>query len=366
MGSLRSLFGGKSSALIGIDIGASAVKVLQLSRRGERYSVDACGIEPMPANALRDDGQIADPTGLSTIIKQAVKHSGSNAHFAAVAMPSPLINDKTISLAAGLREQDMEDQINAEFDQHISQPRADVQLDFIRGEATTDDESSVEVQLVASRKEYVEARVAAVETAGLTVRVVDAETYALEGAVELLAAQLPQAERGGTTIAIADIGATRLSIPVLHDQHHVFRHDLNFGGAQLTDAIAERFGLSHDDAEAAKLAPDELPPEYATEVLPHFYDDLAQQIQLAMQYFYSGAQTRYRGAISCLLLAGGGARLPGIAEAIGQRLQLDTQMAAPFATTSFGGRARAKQVREWGPTLLLAAGLALRGFDERH
>src|SRR5699024_5018873 len=120
-----------------------------LSRRGRGYGVDACAIEPMPPNAVAEDGQIPDPVSVGAIVRRAVARSGSRARDAAVAVPTTQVIDKHISLAAGLREQEMEDQIRAEADQHISFPLEDVHLDFCPIGATQDDDSSVDVLLVA-------------------------------------------------------------------------------------------------------------------------------------------------------------------------------------------------------------------------
>lgn len=363
MGRLGPLLGVRAPALLGVDIGSSAVKVLELGRGARGYSVNACAIEPLPAGMVSDDGQIADVEPVGEAVRRAVARAGTRARHGAVAVPGTLVIDKHISLAAGLRDQDMEDQIRAEADQHIAFPLDEVQLDFVPVGTTADDDTSVDVLLVACRKEHVEARVAAIELAGLQARVVDIETYALEGACHLLLDQLPDGGQG-RTVALVDVGATTSSMLVLDNLRHVYAHDQNFGGNQLTEEIARHFEMKPDEAEKAKLA-GELPPAYMEELLPHFYDDLAQQIQRAMQYFSAGSRTA-RHTVDDLLLAGGSARLPGIAEAISDRLQLKAKVAEPFAKVKVSGRARAKQVRDEGPALLLAAGLAMRAFDERR
>lgn len=362
MSSLQPLLGAKTKSLVGVDIGSSAVKVLQLARRGQTYIVTACAIEPLAQGTVAEDGRIPDAATVAAAVGNALRRSGCNAREAAVAVPTTLVIDKHISLAAGLREQDMEDQIRAEADQYISFPVEDVHLDFTATDQAGEDDSSTDVLLVACRNEDVESRAAAVELAGLQARVVDVETYALEGACQLLRKQLPDGG-AGHTVVLVDVGAQNLSMLVLEDGRHVYAHEQSFGGALLTEDIARHFEMNAQQAEQAKRA-NELPPAYAAELLPRFFDDMAQQIQRALQYFYSDPGMARRGAVDHLLLAGGCARLPGVVEALGEQLRLPVQIAEPLASAKASGRARARQLRDEGPALMLAAGLALRAFDE--
>lgn len=356
-----SLFSSKPRSLLGVDIGSSAVKVLQLSRRGRGYGVEACAIEPMPANAIADDGQIPDPERVADVVHRAVARAGTTVRDAAVAMPTALVIDKRINLAAGLREADMEEQIRAEADQHISFPLAEVDLDFTRLGLASGDQTSAEVLLVACRKEHVEARVAAVEIAGLRVRVVDVETYALAGASEILRGQLPDSGIGHT-VAVIDFGVSKLSMLVLHNGAWAYSHDQAFGGRQLTAEIARACDVTPEQAEQFKCG-ETLPEVVTAEVLPRFYDDFTQQIQRAMQYYYASPGTARDAVIDVLVLAGGSARVPGLASAVHERLQLPAQLAAPFRDVAMAARVRGRQVQEDGPALLVAAGLALRAFD---
>lgn len=359
---LPSLFGTRLQALLGVDIGSSAVKVLQLGRRGRGYGVEACAVEPMPANAMADDGQIPDPERVADVVRRAVARAGTGVRDVALAMPTTLVIDKRINLAAGLREADMEEQIRAEADQHISFPLAEVDLDFTRLGKAQGDAASAEVLLVACRKEHVEARVAAAEIAGLHVRVVDVETYALAGSSEILRDQLPDFGVGHT-VAVIDLGAVTLSMLVLHDGVWAYSHDQAFGGHQLTSEIARVCGVTPEEAERIKCG-EALPEAVTTEVLPRFYDDFAQQIQRAMQYYYANPGTARDAVIDVIVLAGGSARIPHLAEAVTERLKLPVQLAEPFRGMSMAARVHGRQVQGDGPALLVAAGLALRAFDE--
>lgn len=361
MGSLRPLFGTKAQPLVGVDIGASAVKVLQLAERRQAYAVTACAVEPLPAGAVAEDGRIPDPEPVAAAVRRAMVRSGCKAREAAVAVPAALVINKHIGLAAGLREQDMEDQIRAEADQYISFPLDEVHLDFTPTGVVDEEASGQDVLLVACRNEDVESRAAAVELAGLRARIVDVETYALEGACRLVCNSLP--DKGeGHTVVVVDVGAQTLSMLVLDDGRHVYEHEQSFGGAVLTDEIAKHFGMPAEEAEKGKCG-NTLPPDYETELLPRFFEELGQQVQRALQYFYSDPGATGGAAVEHMLLAGGCARLPGVAEMLGEQLNLPVTIAEPLARAAVSGRVRVKQVREQGPALMVAAGLALRSFD---
>ena len=219
MSFLQSLLGGGSRELIGLDISSSSVKLLELARRGERYSVEAYAIEALPANVVNDK-QITDPKVVGEAIARALNRSGTRTRHAAIAVAGASVITKTISMPASLKDNDMEEQIKAEADQYIPYSLDEVNLDFQVVGASAKDPTSVDVQLAACRKELIEHRVAALEIAGLIPRVVDIEAYALENACPLLYHQMPD-QGVGKTIALVDLGAQMTSLLVLHDRQPI-------------------------------------------------------------------------------------------------------------------------------------------------
>lgn len=359
MASLASLFGGKRGKLIGMDISSSAVKLVELSRRGEKYAIEAFALEPLPLDAVIDN-QIVEPEAVAAVIREAVSHSGTRTRDVAVAVAGSSVITKQISMPAGLRPQDMEDQIKAEADQYIPYPIHEVNLDFqLMGDQAADS-TSVDVMLAACRKDQVESRVAAVEIAGLVVQVVDIEAYALENVCQFLAGQLPDRGRNAT-VALVDVGANNTSILVLKNMQTVYTRDQAFGGRQLTEEVMRQYGLNFEEAGRAKRR-SELPEDYESTVLARFVDDMAQQIDRSLQFFY--ASPGRHEPVSQLILAGGCAQINGIAEAIQQRLEIATVIARPFTGMTVAPRARPRQLEREEASLLVAAGLALRAFDE--
>ncbi len=359
MASFRSLFSGKRSDLIGLDISSSSVKLIELSRRGEQYAIEAFALEPLTADAVVDN-QIAQPEAVAAAISRAVSRAGTRTREVAVAVAGSSVITKQVSMPAGLSSQDMEDQIKAEADQYIPYPISEVNLDFqVLGDNESDSDS-VDVMLAACRKDQVESRVAAVEIAGLKAQVVDIEAHALENACQFLAGQIPDRGRD-STIALVDIGANTASMLVLKNLQTVYTRDQSFGGKQLTEEVMRQYGMSYDEAGRAKRR-GELPEDYESGVLARFVDDMAQQIDRSLQFYY--ASPGRHDQVAQLILAGGCAQINGLAEAIQQRLEIPTVIAHPFVGMSVTPRVRPQQLAREEASLLVAAGLALRAFDE--
>ena len=359
MSFLQSLLGGGSRELIGLDISSSSVKLLELARRGERYSVEAYAIEALPANVVNDK-QITDPKVVGEAIARALNRSGTRTRHAAIAVAGASVITKTISMPASLKDNDMEEQIKAEADQYIPYSLDEVNLDFQVVGVSAKDPTSVDVQLAACRKELIEHRVAALEIAGLIPRVVDIEAYALENACPLLYHQMPD-QGVGKTIALVDLGAQMTSLLVLHDRQPIYTRDQAFGGRQLTEDIMRSYGMSYEEAGRAKRFGG-LPDSYQSEVLDGFISDLALQIDRALQFFFSAA-AQHR-TIDAMILAGGCAHIAGIDAAVQERLRLPTSVARPFAQMGVAARAKPSQLAQDEASMLIAAGLALRAFDE--
>jgi type IV pilus assembly protein PilM len=356
MALLTTLLGSSSPAVIGLDLTASAIKLLELRRRGAGYAVESFAIEALPEGALADR-QIVDAELVAAAIARAWKRSGSRTRRAAIAVPAAAVIAKTVSLPVGLGDDDMEAQIHAEADRYIPYPIEEVNLDFQpTGES---DAGETEVLLVACRSEQIDSRVAALQLAGLEAAVVDVDSYAMERACSMLGAQLPDGGRG-QSIAVADVGATGTTLLVLHDGRGVYTREQAFGGRQLIEEVMRRFALDAAAAERAQRL-GELPQAYAAELLPHFFDDMAQQIDRGLQYFHSATA---HPPVGRLLLAGGCAHLAGVAEALQQRLSLPVAVADPFNGIPLSAAARAARLPQLASSLLVAAGLALRAFDE--
>ena len=351
------LFNKTANTLLGIDISSTSVKLLELSRSGGRYKVEAYAVEPLPPNAVVEKN-IAEIEGVGQALTRLLGKARASTKSAAVAVAGSAVITKTIEMDAGLSEDELENQLKIEADQYIPYPLEEVAIDFeVQGPALRNPER-VEVLLAACRKENVEVREAALALAGLTAKVVDVEAYALERAYSLLESRLA-AGRDELTVAVVDIGATMTTLSVLHGGKTIYIREQLFGGKQLTEEIQRRYGLSFEEAGRAKKQGG-LPDDYDSEVLLPFKEAVVQQVSRSLQFFFAAGQF---SDVDCILLAGGTASLPDLDRLIQQKIGTPCVVANPFADMSLGSKVNAAALASDAPALMIACGLAMRSFD---
>jgi type IV pilus assembly protein PilM len=350
-------FNRKKPPLLGIDISTAAVKLLELGKTGNRYRVESYAVAPLPPDAVVDKN-IAKVDAIGNVIKTVVKQSGTRLKHAAVAVPGSAVIAKVISMPASLSEDELEAQLEVEADQYIPYSLDEVSLDFVIQGPTEKNPEMVDVLLVASRKENVEDRVAALEMAGLKAEIVDVESYSLENASTVILDQLPD-KSSDQVVAIADIGATMTTLNVIANRRIIYSREQGFGGKQLTEEIQRRYGLSVEEAGLAKKHGG-LPDNYVPEVLEPFKHALAQQIGRSLQFFLSSSTHRN---VERILLAGGCASIPSIDRYVEEALGTPTMIANPFANMTLSPRVKPQTLSNDAPALVTACGLALRSFD---
>ncbi|KPK40563.1 MAG: pilus assembly protein PilM [Gammaproteobacteria bacterium SG8_47] len=357
MSGLADLFKTKSPPVVGLDISSTAVKLLELSKSGERLRVEAYAVEPLPPNSVIEKN-IADAEAVGQAIRRAVKRAGTRSKFAAAAVAGSAVITKVISMPAALSEDDMAGSIQVEADQYIPYPLEEVSLDFEVLGPSDNDPERVDVLLAASRSENVDVRVDAIEIAGLKARIIDVEAYAMENAFSLLAPQMP--DHGiEQTIAVVDVGATMTTLNVIHDLKTIYTREQVFGGKQLTEEIMRRYGLSYEEAGMAKRQGG-LPDNYVPEVLEPFKEAMVQQVSRSLQFFFSSSQYNQ---VDHIVLAGGSAMIQGIDDLIADKLGVATSVANPFVDMTVASRVKAQSLSNDAPALMIACGLALRSFD---
>jgi len=348
----------KKPPLLGVDISASSVKVLELSTAGEHYRVERYAVEPMPQNAMVEHS-ITEVEQVAAAMGRAVKRSGSRLKHVALAVPGSHVISKVLAMPMGLSDRDLQTQIEMEADRHIPYPLDEVNMDFYVLGPTGEGSEQVNVLLAACRKEIVDDYVAVAEGAGLIPQVVDIETYAMENAYSLIARNMAG---GGMekTVVMMDVGATTTTINVMHNNRSVYTRDHTFGGRQLTEEIQRRYGLSYEEAGLAKKQGG-LPDNYQTDVLRPFMEAMCQEIMRALQFFYSSSPFN---SVDQILLAGGCSQISGIEELVSARVGVPAVVANPFSTMSLASRIKPQMLSADAPSLMISCGLALRGFDQ--
>ena len=344
--------------LIGLDITTSSIKLIELVQAGRGFRVEAYAAEATPVNAVNEK-VIVDSDAVGEAIGRALKRSGSRNRDVAIAISGDVAITKIIQMPGNISESDMEGQVELQADQYIPFPLEEVSFDYEVVGPSAKDPDALDVLLVATRTENVDQRVAAVEAAGMTVRLVDVEAFALENACRLLTHQMP--ENGiDRQVAVVDFGASTTTFSVLHDLRVVYTRDFAFGGQQLTEEIMRTYGLSLEDAGRAKKDGG-LPSNYGPEVLDAFIDDMTQQVSRSLQFFLASGSSREQP--DQILVCGGCANIPGVADVIASRVGIPTDIGDPLGQMKIGSRPKSQNVKKDSTALLIACGLALRSFD---
>ncbi len=345
----------KSAPILGIDISATAIKLLELSRSGNKYRVESYAVEALPPNSVSEKN-INEIEVVGDAIARAVKKAGTKTKNAAVAVAGSSVITKVITMPSGLSDDDLENQIQVEADQYIPFPLDEVAMDFeVIGESE-ENADRVDVLLAASRSEIVDNVVAAIDYGNLTAKVVDIESFAIENAIRLIADNLGD-ESPTDVIAVADVGSAVTTFSVVENMKTIYSREETFGGAQLTEEIQRRYGLSFEEAGLAKRQGG-LPDNYGPEVLEPFKENMASQISRAIQFFYSSSSV---GNIDHLILAGGCASIEGVAELVHEKVDINTVVANPFANMALASKIPTNSLTNDAPAMMIACGLALRG-----
>ena len=320
--------------------------------RLERYA-----IEPIERGAI-NDGNVERPELVGEALTRAIRRLNSKTREVALALPSAAVITKRITLPAGLTEEDYELQVESEASQYIPFAIDEVNLDFqVLGPAPGIDEE-VEVLLAASRKEKVEDRVAVAEMAGLRPIIVDAEPYAARIALDHVSSFLPN-HGLGQVIAIFDIGQSVTKLTIVLNNQTIFERDQAYGGGQLTQDVVRLYGLTPEEAELKKKTGD-LPDNFQKDLLQPFVEQGAIDISRALQFFFTS--TPYT-RVDRIFLAGGSSVLPGLVDAVAERTQVPSEIFSPFQGMEYSDMIRERQLKLDAPSLLVAAGLAMRRFD---
>jgi type IV pilus assembly protein PilM len=348
-----SLFGRRKRQALGIDIGSAAVKVLEMSAVRGGYRADRCALEPLPRNAVVEHG-ISDLKATSEAVRRAVSNSRSARRNAVVAVSQTHVVSRTITLPADLTDREMEEQVMIEATQQIPYPLDEINLDYrVTGGARSG--SDDEVMITACRKEIVEDYIAVMELAGLRAVIVDVGLFAMERSFEFVAATLGESLEG-RAIALMDFGDVSTRLDLFLDGNVIYSRDQNFGGRILTENIRSRYGIDYREAEALKRTGD-LPQNYEEDLLGPFRQAMAREAARGVEFCLSARNGLEQ--VDALLICGGCCQIPGVAPLIEAQVGVPTLVADLFGPGS-GVRA-SKLVQRYAPSMIKAAGLAVRG-----
>ena len=350
------LFSNSKLQLFGVDVSSSAVKVMQLSKSGDKLKVEYYGVDALPANAVVEKN-ITEVDRVSASISNAVRRAGIKRKNAAIAVSGSAVITKTINMPAELNEDELEQQLASDANQYIPYPIEEVSLDFNILGPNENSKGMNHVLIACSRSENVDVCIEALEGAGLTPSVVDVESFAIEAAYRQMkeSADISDEE----IVALFDIGATTTTLHVMHHNRTIYTRDQTFGGKQLTEEIMQRYGLSLEEAGLAKRQGG-LPESYESEVLQSFNDSLIQQISRALQFFFSATEFNN---VDRIVLGGGTASIGGLAELTEAQIGVPVQIANPIQNLVIANRIDEIAIQADSPALMTVMGLAMRTFD---
>lgn len=359
MSFLDTLLGRKHPPMIGLDISSSSVKLVELGQdESGAYVLERIAAESFEKGWITD-GQIEKFDEVADAVRRVVSKSGTKTRDVVMAMPQSSVITKKIMLPAGLREEELELQVESEANQYIPFSLDEVSLDFCVVGPSPTSVGDVEVLIAASRKDRVQDRQGLAEAAGLRPVVLDIESHASLLAMSRLVSALPS-EGQDALIALFEIGADTTSLKVLRDSEMLYDRDQAFGGSQLTQLISRQYGFSFEEAEQKKLTSD-LPEDYAQQILAPFVDSLSQEIGRALQYFFTSTPHH---KVHYVMLAGGTATLPGLKDRVTELTGFASMVVNPFDSMKLGGAVRESKLRREAPSYLTACGLAMRRFAQ--
>lgn len=355
---ISALFNPGARSLLGMDISASAVKLVELNANGKNgYRLDRYAVEVLPKDAVTD-GNISDLDKVAECVRKAWQSLKTTTRNVALALPTSAVITRKIIVPNDLHEEELASQVENEAGQYIPFAIEEVNLDYQVIGPAPNMPDELEVFIAASKRDRVDDRVAVAEAAGLKALVMDTEGLAAQSAYELVRARLPD-EGKDKLVALIDVGATTLRLSVLKNDTQVYTRDQAFGGNQLTQDICRHYGMDFDKAEEAKRK-GSLPEGYESELIAPFLENLALEVSRSLQFLYTS--TPYNN-VDYIVLSGGCATLPDVVDVVATRTQVNTIVANPFQGMVISDKVNRRNLDHDAPLLMVACGLALRRFD---
>jgi type IV pilus assembly protein PilM len=349
---------GRSKSLVGLDIGSSAVKAIELKPAGKAYKVSAFGMEPVPPDCIVD-GAIIDGTAVVDAIRRLFDAQKIRTKEVAASLSGNAVIVKKITLPA-MTETELAESIYWEAEQYIPFDIQDVNLDYqILERIDAGGKSAMEVLLVAAKKEKIADYTGVIGQAGRIAVVIDVDAFALQNAYEVNYGTEPDA-----VVVLLNVGASATNINILHGEQSVFTRDLSTGGNAYTEALQKELNLPFEQADQLKRghSVDGVSFEEAKPVIRAVTENVMLEVQKTFDFFKTSAAA---DRITRIVISGGAARAEGFTEMVTERFQAPVEMFDPFKRVAFDAKKFNVDPTEIGPTAAVAVGLALRRVGDR-
>ncbi|MGE0042313.1 MAG: type IV pilus assembly protein PilM [Vicinamibacterales bacterium] len=349
----------RPKSLVGLDIGSSAVKAIELKPAGKGYRVAAIGVEPVPADSIVD-GAIIDAGAVADAIRRLFEPKAFRGKDVVASLSGNSVIVKKISLPV-MTEQELSESIYWEAEQYIPFDIQDVNLDYEVLDPGTGPEGqgSMEVLLVAAKKDKIADYTSVIAQAGRKPVIVDVDAFALQNAYEANYGFEP-----GAVVVLLNAGASAININILAGAQSVFTRDVSMGGNAFTEAVQRELGLPFDAAERLKQGQvvEGVSYEDARPVIKAMTDNVLLEVEKTFDFFKATAASDH---IDRIVLSGGASRVEGFAEALRERFDTAVERFDPFRQVTFDDRKLGASAEELAPFAAVAVGLALRRMGDR-
>ncbi len=345
----------RSKQIVGLDIGSSCIKAAELRplRRGG-YELVSLGMESLSPDCIVD-GVVISKIPVSDAISRIFSQQAIKNRRVATSVSGHSVIVKKISLPIQ-SEEDMAESIRWEAEQYIPFDIADVNLDYqVLGESTSS--GSLDVLLVAVKKEKITDHTSVISMAGKNPIVVDVDAFALQNAYQFNYEPMTRA-----TVALLDIGAATMTITIVSGNDFLFTRDVGVGGRQYTDFIQKEFNINFDQAQALKHGDpvEGIDPAEILHVLESVTEIICLEIQKTFDFFKSTTTVDH---IDRMLVSGGAAHTQGLLDTLSRKFGMPTEEFDSFKNISYDPK-RFPFIAERSPDLAIAIGLALRNTEE--
>jgi type IV pilus assembly protein PilM len=348
---------GRSKSLVGLDIGSSAVKAIELKPAGKGFKVAAFGTEPIPPDSIVD-GAIIDGTAVVDAIRRLFETRKIKTKEVAASLSGNAVIVKKISVPA-MTEAELAESIYWEAEQYIPFDIQDVNLDYQILDRDMAGKTSMDVLLVAAKKEKIADYTGVIGQAGRVAVVIDVDAFALQNAYEINYGVEPE-----SVVVLLNIGASATNINILQGDQSVFTRDLSTGGNAYTEALQKEMNLPYEQADLLKRGEsvDGVTFEDARPVLRAVTENVMLEVQKTFDFFKASSAS---DRIARIVVSGGASRAEGFTEMVTERFQAPVELFDPFKRVAFDAHKFNVDPADIAPTAAVAVGLALRRVGDR-
>ena len=354
------MFFSRNKNLVGLDIGSSSVKVVELKDlgKGKGYHLINASLEPLSPEAIVD-GAIMDSGLVVEAVQRCFSSRNIKATDCAIALSGHSVIIKRISLPV-MSEEELAESIQWEAEQYIPFDVEDVNIAYqiLKGTNLAGD-GNMDVLLVAAKKDKINDYTAVVGQAGRNASLVDVDVFALQNAFEM-----NYEIDSGQTCALANIGATVTNVSVLKGSSSIFWRDISIGGNQYNDAIRKELNLSFDQSERVKRGEEVegASQETVAPMMSSVNEYMGAEIQKTLDFFKN---TTPGESIDRIYISGGASRIPSLLESLGERFGIPVERMDPFRRVTIGKDVPSETVDELSSCAAVAVGLAIRKVGDR-